>query len=214
MKIAVLGGSFNPVHIGHLILADSVCTELGYDRIIFVPSFIPPHKLPANDTDPSVRLKMLGLALEDDERFVLDSCEIDRKGVSYTYDTVCHLEQKYADSLDGKIGLIIGEDLAADFDKWHRASELAQKVQLILAVREEVTGVNPENINRPAGKFGQNPACRGLEDFPFPHVTVHNPPVKVSSSLIRQLAAEKKSFRYLVTEKVFEYILNGHLYES
>lgn len=212
MRIAVLGGSFNPVHIGHLILADCVCKELGYDRIIFVPTAVPPHKQMAVSVSGEDRLKMVELTVSADDRFVTDDCELNRKGVSYTFDTICFLEEKYKDVLEGKIGLIIGNDLVADFNKWYRAEELAEKADLIIASRPEDSAIQKENENLPVGEFGKGVDNLNVSDFPYRHVIVHNPDVLISSSQIRQAASNGQAFRYLVSEKVFEYILNRHLY--
>lgn len=212
MKIAVLGGSFNPVHTGHLILADCVCKELGYDRIIFVPTAIPPHKQMAVSVSGEDRLKMVELAIQDDDRFVADDCELKREGVSYTFDTITFLEDKYKDVLEGKIGLIIGNDLVADFNKWHKAPELAEKTDLIIASRPEDKTLSKENENLPVGEYGKGIDNLTAEEFPYSHKTVHNPDVLISSSQIRQAASGGGAFRYLVSKKVFEYILDRHLY--
>ena len=99
MKIAVLGGSFNPVHIGHLVLADCVCQELGYDKVLFVPCFLPPHKEMADAAPAEQRLKMVELAVKSDSRFEAEGYEIRKKGISYTWDTVCSLEKNMQVSL-------------------------------------------------------------------------------------------------------------------
>lgn len=135
MKIAVLGGSFNPIHIGHLALADEVCTSLFYDKVIFVPSLNSPHKemncaLPAKE-----RLKMVKLACKNDTRFIVEDCEILRGGVSYTYQTLEFLEKKYKNLLSEKLGLILGSDLFSGFHLWKNAEEISKKVNLILAKR-------------------------------------------------------------------------------
>lgn len=213
MKIAMLGGSFNPIHIGHLILADSVCKNLGYDKILFVPTANPPHKELSCDIAASDRFEMTRLAVLDDERFEAEGCEIERGGVSYTYDTICFLEQKYASVLTGKIGLVMGEDLIADYDKWYRAPELAQKADLILAVRPKDSELKAEFQNSPTEKYGKKP-MQGVnrENFPFPHKIVENPRIELSSSEIRQKIAEDGTWRYLVSERVFEYIIERNLY--
>ena len=213
MKIAMLGGSFNPIHIGHLILADSVCKNLSYDKIIFVPTFCPPHKEMSCNISGEERLEMVKRAVCADKRFEADSCELDRGGISYTWDTVCFLEEKYRSVLTGKIGLIFGEDLIADYDKWHRAAELAQKADIILACRPEDSGLKAEFQNSPAGKFGKSP-MKGVnrENFPYPHKIVQNPKIEVSSSEIRQKVAEGDAWRYLVSPSVFEYIIERNLY--
>jgi nicotinate-nucleotide adenylyltransferase len=213
VKIAMLGGSFNPIHIGHLILADSVCKSLGYDKILFVPTANPPHKELSCDVATSDRFEMTRLAVLGDERFEAEGCEIERGGVSYTYDTIRFLEQKYASVLTGKNGLVMGEDLIADYDKWYRAPELAQKTDLILAVRPKDSELKAEFQNSPTEKYGKKP-MQGVnrENFPFPHKIVENPRIELSSSEIRQKIAEDGAWRYLVSERVFEYIIERNLY--
>lgn len=214
MKIAVLGGSFSPVHIGHLILADTVCKSLGYDKVLFVPAFIPPHKRMAEDVDAKDRLEMVRLALQDDDRFEAESCEIDRGGVSYTWDTVCFLEEKYKNVLEGKIGVIFGEDLISDYDKWKNAELLAERADLILACRPADNSAGDKAFsNSPTEKYGKNPMKNVTRlNFPYPHKIVENPKIDVSSTEIRRKIAQNGAWRYLVSEKVFEYIKSGKLY--
>ena len=135
MKIAILGGSFNPVHIGHLALADDVCCSLKYDLVLFVPVSRPPHKIMEGEESGSDRYEMVRLACSGNSSLRPESCELDRGGVSYTYDTIRILQKKYAEKLDGKIGLIIGQELAAEFQKWYRAEDIAKEVDIILAYR-------------------------------------------------------------------------------
>ena len=215
MKIAVLGGSFNPIHVGHLILADSVCQNLGYEKILFVPTATPPHKEMSCEVSAADRLEMVKLTVAGDERFEAEPCEIERGGISYTWDTICYLEKKYASVLTGKIGLIFGEDLLPDYDKWNHAEELAEKADLILACRPHDTGLKAEFQNAPTGAYGKSP-MKGVtrENFPYPHKIVQNPKMEISSSEIRQKVAEHGAWRYLVSEKVFEYILERNLYAN
>ena len=142
MKIAMFGGSFNPVHNGHIELAKAVHEQAGYDKVLFVPAYHSPFKdLPSGASDED-RLCMLRLALEGFDWAFIEDCELKRGGVSYTYETVEFLVQKYTASgeydekRDGKLGLVIGADLAAGFTRWHRAEELAAKVDIILARRK------------------------------------------------------------------------------
>ena len=215
MKIAVLGGSFNPIHVGHLILADSVCQNLGYEKILFVPTSTPPHKEMSCEVSAADRLEMVKLTVAGDERFEAEPCEIERGGISYTWDTICCLEKKYASVLTGKIGLIFGEDLLPDYDKWNHAEELAEKADLILACRPQDTGLKAKFQNAPTGEYGKSP-MKGVtrENFPYPHKIVQNPKMEISSSEIRQKVAERGAWRYLVSEKVFEYILERNLYAN
>ena len=103
MRLLVLGGSFNPIHIGHLMLGEEVAAEFGYDRVLLVPSFLPPHKALADDPGPEARLGMARAATAGSGAFLVDACEIEREGLSYTYDTLGHVMGAYP--LDGKPGL-------------------------------------------------------------------------------------------------------------
>ena len=88
MKIAILGGSFNPIHIGHCMLAESVIKDLGYDKVLFVPTNLPPHKMLNNAPSAQERFNMVKAFCDTNSRFDAESCEIDRGGVSYTFDTL------------------------------------------------------------------------------------------------------------------------------
>ena len=224
MRIAVLGGTFNPLHIGHLALADEVCTSLGYDRLLFVPAFRPPHKEMADSVSAEDRLEMVRRACEGDPRFVAESCEIDRGGVSYTFDTICHLEEKYAGELEGKIGLVMGDDLIPGFHLWHRAEELSQKCDLILALRpqENLSSVH-ENVH--SGGYGNVPhstrdasgkVIYDVSSNPLfkNALSVKNPELVLSSTEIRTRISEGRAFRYLVPSSVFGYIIERRLYGS
>lgn len=192
MKLAILGGTFNPIHNGHLMLAEDVRKEFGYDKVLFIPAFIPPHKKYTALVSDEQRIEMIKLAIAQNENFAIDTCEIDRKGVSYTIDTINDLEVRYAKTLEDKIGLIIGDDLLKDFGTWHLANQLISKVNLIVGKR-----LTSNSSITSEFKFSQ------LENSILP----------ISSSDIRQRIIAKKSWRYLVPESVFTYINNGRLYE-
>lgn len=193
----MFGGSFNPVHNGHLRLAEAVHKDAGYDKVLFVPAFHSPFKnMPSGATDED-RLRMLELALDGLEWASIEDCEIKRGGISYTYDTVTSLEKKYRESgmLSGKLGLVIGEDLVEGFPRWYRASELAEKVDIILARR----------------------SCNGSgqvkSSLPFIHYQLDNPYVDVSSSEIRDSVRGESCLEALVPESVCRYILERRLYD-
>ena len=216
MKIALLGGSFNPIHIGHLALADEVCESLGYDRVLFVPAYNPPHKEMHSVVSREDRMEMVRLACRDDERFIAEPCEMERGGISYTYDTICLLEEKYADVLEGKIGLIMGDDLLSGFHLWYKAKELSEKCDLILARRPPVALGSSKNANHATGAYANLSSDFNPEKEPlFKNARyIKNPFLAVSSTDVRERASESKSFRYLVPSGVFEYIKNGGLYAS
>jgi nicotinate-nucleotide adenylyltransferase len=230
MKVAVLGGSFNPIHIGHLALADDVCKTFGYDKVLFIPALNPPHKEMNDAASAHDRLTMVQAACEGDGRFAAEGCELERGGVSYTYDTICYLEEKYRGQLEGKIGLIMGSDLLENFHLWHKAAELAEKCDLILARRPAVEE-NGMFSNKAIGAFAMNHSAGAgdgydgassagatksagqLADPLFAHaLVIENPLLSISSTDIRARIAQGKSFRYLVPSAVFKYISNGKLY--
>lgn len=217
MKIAVLGGSFNPVHIGHLALADDVCRSLGYDRVLFVPSFKPPHKKMSCAADSKDRLAMLCRALKKDRRFSAEPCEIERQGISYTIDTVRTLTESYKTVLDGKLGLILGQENAAEFDKWNSAAELASLTDIIIARRQKAAGVEISSFeNVPAGDytdgFGSGSYEKICSEFKYNFIELKNLILPVSSTEIRARIAQNFGWRYLVPDGVFEYILKHKLY--
>lgn len=192
MKLAVLGGSFNPPHVGHLSLAEDVRITFGYDKILFIPVHAPPHKQLASGATDEDRLEMLSLAVKDNPFFEVDDCEIKRGGVSYTIDTLRMLKNRYKDVLEGKIGFIIGDDLAAGFSTWHCAGQIPLEADLILARRHK------SDVSE--------------LDFPYEHKTILNDVISVSSSEIRDKISSGGSYRYLVANEVYRYINERHLY--
>ena len=217
MKLAVLGGSFNPIHIGHLALADEVCSVLGYDRVLFIPTFQAPHKEARDAVRAEARLEMVRLACEGDERFEAESCEIDRGGVSYTWDTIAFLEEKHAAVLEGKIGLILGDDLLPGFHLWKHAEALARRCRLILA-RRPVTIEAGAHANKAHGAYARadlalNPDYDWSADPLFADaVRLSNAAIPLSSTDIRTRAGEGRGFKYLVPAPVFRYIKAERLY--
>lgn len=187
MKTVVIGGTFNPVHIGHLYLAEEVRSQGGYERVIFVPSHIPAHKHPDHCTNPDDRLEMLRRAVNRGG-FIVDDCEIRRGGVSYTYETILDLQKRY--QIEGKPGFVIGDDLVEGLPRWKRWEELQEMVELLIAHRLYTARV----------------------ECPWPHRYVDNLILPISSSDIRERAQSSAVFRYLVPEEVYTYIVENGLY--
>lgn len=197
MRIAVIGGSFNPVHIGHLALADDVRCAFGYDRILLIPAYAPPHKELSGGAEVHDRLAMLRLACEGAPWLTVDPCEVEREGVSWTIETLEYLLDRYPD-LDGPPGLVIGADLVSGFTGWRRASDIARLARIILARRPSCGSEQPVKD----------------DEFPYPCLRLDNPPLAVSSSGIRERIRSGKSWRYLVPDPVYRYIEGHGLYDT
>ena len=188
MKIGRLGGTFNPIHIGHLILAEEAREKLKLDRIILVPTYLPPHKdnsdiAPAND-----RLAMVKLAISGNRYFSISGLEIKRDGRSYTIDTIKEFKTIYPND---DLYFIIGSDLLKYLDEWKDLVEIIKMVKFIVATRPGYP----------------------LEKIPAYISTVAIRAVDISGFEIRRCVKENKSFRYLVPELVYKYIIKNKLYK-
>lgn len=224
MKLAVFGGSFNPPHIGHLALADAVRIGFRYDKIAFVPAFISPFKIQHEINFPQDRIEMLNLAISDNPYFYLEDYEIKKGGVSFSVDTINYLYGKFSGEdlpedkkLEGKIGLILGGDAAADFPKWKKAEEIAAKVEIITVSRQEPVFFAGENFSADnAGSISgvsESLNFRKLlknAGFSYKELSAAIPPV--SSTQIRRAAGTGQSWRYSVPCAVYSYILENSLY--
>lgn len=186
-KAGILGGAFNPPHIGHLILAQEVVENVGLDKVFFVPTNISPHK-ESNIISAYDRLKMVKLAIADNEYFEALDLEIKRGGVSYTINTVRELINKYPQY---EFHLIIGSDLANTFSAWKDFEELKKIIKIIVVCRQYY----PLSENN---------------DF----ITVDITQVCVSSSQIRKFVEQGSSIRYLVKSSVADYIKEQSLYSK
>lgn len=188
MRTAILGGTFDPVHVGHLLMADEVLARLDYEQIRFVPARVPPHKPERPAADAEDRLAMLRIAVEGRPEFVVDPFELEQEGVSYTVRTLRHLISD--PGVTGRPGLIIGEDLVAGFDEWREADEIEELADLIL-------------VRRP----GPDPP-----PFTRHHTLIENLTLEVSSTEIRDRVRAGLPFRYLVVPAVYSYIQEHGLY--
>ncbi|HDQ15136.1 MAG TPA: nicotinate (nicotinamide) nucleotide adenylyltransferase [Sediminispirochaeta sp.] len=187
MRTVIIGGTYNPVHIGHLHLAEETRLQFGYERVIFVPANIPAHKESDSCTSPRQRLEMLKRATES-SGIVVDTTEIERGGVSYTYETVLEFFKKY--DITGKPGLVVGDDLVPGLSKWREWDKLLPLIDLLIAHR-----LHKHHVQ-----------C------PYPHSYVDNLMLPISSSQIRQRVKHGRGFRYLVPEEVARYIDEREMY--
>lgn len=189
MRLLLVGGTFNPIHVGHLMIAEEIAQEFAYDTVVFVPSFAPPHKSLSVDPGSEARLAMLILALSEYPRFKADDCEVRRKGVSYTMDTLDHIIASYP--LEGKPGLVIGDDLASGFGSWRDPDGICKRADLIVARR------SGEVFN-----------------IAYPHRLAGNMMLPISSTDIRNRIATGRPWGPLVPAPARAYIEDNALYRQ
>jgi nicotinate-nucleotide adenylyltransferase len=182
-KIGLYGGTFDPIHHGHLILARAAVEALGLDRVFFIPNSISPHKLSWSPEPAGLRAEMIAAAIAGEPRFELDDCEIRRGGPSYTIDTVLLMEERFEDA---EFYVLIGGDNTADLSTWHRIEELALMAKFVVFTR-------------------------GGERTAPSHIPIERR-IEISSTDIRARAAAGKSIRYLVPEPVRKIIREKRLY--
>jgi nicotinate-nucleotide adenylyltransferase len=187
MKIGILGGTFNPIHIGHLILAEEAREKLSLDEIIFVPAYLPPHKDSADIAPAKQRLEMVKVAIRTNRKFSVSDIEIKRDGRSYTIDTLRAFKEIYPRD---ELYFIIGSDLLKYLDEWKELKDIIAMVKFIAATRPGYA----------------------LEKIPSYISTLPIRAVDVSGFEIREAIRQGKSFRYLVPEAVFRYICKKRLY--
>jgi len=184
----ILGGSFDPVHHGHLIAADRAAEALGLARVLFVPALRQPLKLQGPVASAEHRVAMLALATEGHGRFGVDTCEVERAAPSYTVDTLRDLRRRLGGE---RLVLILGADAAADLPRWRAADEVARLADIVVLTRPGVPEVASAFVKR----------------------LVATPAIEISASDIRARCLTRKSIRYLVPEAVAEYIARHKLYQ-
>jgi len=192
VKIGILGGTFNPIHNGHLLIAEEVKDHYALDKIIFIPNKKPPHKEIADYIPDIHRINMIKLAINTNPDFIISTKEIDRGGVSYTIDTIYEIQSEI--DIDDKIHFIIGADLISELSTWKEWDNLAKIVQFVV-------------LNR-----GEEIAIEYLDKYPFIQTLQDTINFDVTSSLIRKKIKESKSIKYLVPDNVLEYIKKENLY--
>ncbi len=196
MRLGILGGTFNPPHLGHLICAQEAYLQLELDRVLLIPTRIPPHK-PVDD-DPGVehRLQLCRMAIADDERFMVSDLEVERAGPSYTVDT---LERLHLQAPDNDLFFILGGDAAAALPTWQDPERVLSLATLAVARRR---GTPMDRVQQALGQL------RGGEQSRF----FKMPRIGISSTLVRTRVRSGRPIRYMVPEEVATYINQHELY--
>jgi nicotinate-nucleotide adenylyltransferase len=185
MRIGIYGGTFDPIHLGHLILARDAIEYLELNRLIFIPNTISPHKQHRASAPPEIRREMVAAAIAHELCFAMDDSEVARGGTSYTIDTVLQMKERFADA---DLFCLIGEDNVPELHTWRRIDELQRLVQFVVLNRTE-------------------------EKTPHPFVTLQRR-IDISATEIRSRVARGESIRYLVPDKVLKIIEREKLYKE
>ena len=186
-QVGILGGNFNPIHNAHLVVADQVRQQLGLDKVLLMPEYLPPHVDAKGTIAEHHRLKMLELAIEGIEGLEIETIELERKGISYTYDTMLLLNERDPDT---DYYFIIGADMVDYLPKWHRIDELVEIVQFV-------------GVQRPRYKAGTS----------YPVIWVDVPLMDISSSMVRDFVAKGRTPNFMLPKPVLDYITKEGLYQ-
>jgi nicotinate-nucleotide adenylyltransferase len=198
-RMGIFGGTFDPPHIGHLILAAEAHQQLALDRVYFVLAADPPHKQDREITPVKHRLAMLASAIQDQEKFEISRVEIDRPGPHFALDS---LRQFKADKPDAELIYLIGGDSLRDLPKWHKPDEILDLVQKLGVMRRPFTDLNLEALQE------QLPQLHSKLEF------VDTPLLEISSRELRRKAAHHEHFRNYLHQSVYAYILENQLYSA
>jgi nicotinate-nucleotide adenylyltransferase len=200
-KIGIYGGSFNPVHLGHLNLAVEIMEAHNLDQVWFCPVAINPFKADLPPISPQHRIKMLSLAIEHEPRFIVCDIEIHRPGLSFTIDTIKELHSQQKDEEDqAAYSLILGEDSARDFHKWHKPEEIVSLIPLLIGSR----------FSNGKQTFQGSAQILDAIDKGLTPIRI----MEISSSVIRERLLNKRYCYHLIPGKVMDYINANHLYYS
>ncbi len=197
-KIGIMGGTFNPIHFAHLILAENAYDECKLDKVLFMPSKKPPHKLHESIVKDEHRVQMIDLAIKDNPHFELSSLELEREGITYTADTLAELNIKYP--MD-EFYFIMGADSLFQIEDWWHPQNIFSLTNIVAAVRDHATRKElDKQVDYLANKY---------------EAKIHllsTPNMDISSKMLRQNIRLNKSIRYYVPDQVVRYITDHNLY--
>ena len=202
MRIGIFGGSFDPIHQGHLILAENCREQAALDLVLFIPCATGPHKTDGATSTDRQRCEMIELAIAGHESFRLSKLEMERGGISYTVDTLVELKQQYPDD---ELFLLLGDDSLERFDSWREPQKICELAIPVVANRPGSGEIDLTVLEKyvSAERYQQ-----------ISEITVDSPMIEISSSNIRSRVASEKSIRYLMPRGVQRYIESQSVYSA
>lgn len=200
MKTGIFGGTFNPVHKGHIMLAEYCMESVGLDCIIMIPTAVPPHKISNDLASEDDRLNMCKLACRGKENFFVSDIEIKRQGKSYTYETLTQLKEIYPDD---HLYTIMGADMFLTLDRWKNPKIIFEKSSIITIPRDEENKLELENFYNNVLK------AMGASSIILP-----NPVMSVSSTFIRENLDNFNLISDMLDKGVYDYIIKNNLYRK
>ena len=198
-RVGIFGGTFDPIHIGHLIVAETIMDEFHLDKVVFIPAAVPPHKLDKQISPAKHRYMMTMLATCSNPRFQVSDMEMHRQGPSYSRDTLAQLIDEHG--RDTEFYFIVGADSVENLHTWNRIDELLTMCHFIGASRP---GCMPD-MEKFAQRFG--PLAEKIH-------CLETPELEISSTEIRHRVGQKRTIRYIVPETVEQYIYKEKLYSD
>lgn len=198
IKVGIMGGTFDPIHIGHLILAMEAINYKNLDEVWFIPTGNPNFKQDKNVTDKQKRFEMVKIATQDNKKFNVCDYEINKNGVTYSWETMKYFRENY----DRDFYFIMGEDSLMSVETWENAEDFLKNTKILACIRRQ------EEMSKLDGK---------IDDLKSKGYFVEKIPtsfIDISSTKIREKVQTNQDFRYFVPNQVFEYIVRNKLYES
>lgn len=198
LKIGILGGTFNPIHNGHVYIACKIYRDLNLDKVLFMVNNVPPHKDSSYILSSDIRLNMVNIAIKDYEDFYVEDYEVRKEGTSYTYESLEHLKSCYP---KGQLFFIIGSDSFIDFYKWRNIESIFKNAIVVVYLRED-SHRNKIKKLKEQYKYLYNASIEIIEcDI-----------IHISSTDIRDMVKEGCDISSLVDKDVYNYIIKNHLY--
>ena len=201
-KLGIYGGTFAPIHNGHINAAHKFYDELSLDKLLIIPTFIPPHKSPVLGDDPEARLEMTAIAFEGDGRNIeVSDYEIRKGGKSYTYLTLRHFFEP-----NTEIYFLCGTDMFLTFPEWKNPKEIFSLCKVALIRREKISLETEEKLRKAKEKY--------ISEYSADIVEIITEPIEISSSEIRDKISLSEDVSGLVPPRVYEYIIKNRLYRD